>query len=360
MKYLFIFISLIYFSESWGNCSSSDLNEGGPFKHMPIYDQDGTGLCYAYAASQLISYELRINNPSTTLDPSPLALSADASGFFDRSLDGGKIRKMIASAKSSGIRKYTCVKEQAARFGTTEAFYTKTVHKIAELHSKFEWFRKPSRDEVLQNIKSYPDIPSRFCNVSQIYDDLSSHDLLNTSAPDILKKFISPCPVNPLPDLDYKEFNKGSDDEIAGNINNILDQKRPVGVNFCYNIFELPGYYPPPVRGSILPRERSLTINPCDSHAALITAKRADSNNECEYLIRNSWGAYWKPEGFSCACKINGAYFADCPSYEDLLKKYPDNVKHSIADFYESRIYVGCWIKKGQLAPTIMSVGSII
>ncbi len=45
------------------SCPSVDLNAGAnsPFKQIPIYDQDGVGLCYAYAAAQMVDY-YRIKN----------------------------------------------------------------------------------------------------------------------------------------------------------------------------------------------------------------------------------------------------------------------------------------------------------
>jgi len=362
MKYLFIILFSISFnSESQGSCETRDLNEGGPFKNMPIYDQDGTGLCYAYAASQLISYELRNDNSGTTLDPSPLALSAEASGTFNQSLDGGKLRLMIKSANDYGIRKYSCVKELASKFGDTEAVYSHVVHKIAEMHKGFLWFTdKPSREMVLERLNEDPFISGSFCNIAQVYDDLVSRNQLFDTAPEILKKLVGPCPLIPVKEFEYNQTISGNDDNMTNQIDEALDQFRPAGIAFCSRIFQLPGHYPPPNNSpSIVPRSTSVDIKPCESHAAVVTAKRMSSYGECEYLIRNSWGSHWKPDGFSCACRLAQIYFPDCPTYEGLKERFPNQTTQFLADAYESRVYVGCWIKKGQLAPTLKTVGSL-
>ncbi len=81
-----ILIALILFpSILWAqSCPTKNLMtiKDSPFNKIPVYNQDGSGTCYAYTASQLANYYLLKNKKTTKLEYHPLQVALQYAGSY--------------------------------------------------------------------------------------------------------------------------------------------------------------------------------------------------------------------------------------------------------------------------------------
>ncbi len=82
------------------SCPTKNLltEKESPFNTIPVYNQDGSGTCYAYSASQLANYYLLKNKKTTTLQYHPLWVALKyAQDVKNKSITGGVADVAIAS-----------------------------------------------------------------------------------------------------------------------------------------------------------------------------------------------------------------------------------------------------------------------
>src|SRR6185437_4048764 len=78
----------------------------------------------------------------------------------------------------------------------------------------------------------------------------------------------------------------------------------------------------------------------CTGHEVTITARK-NFPDGCKYLVRNSWGALWHPDGVPCAC------ISATGKYEDVCtgKGVPEE-------------YVGCWYSQKDIVPNAIGLAT--
>lgn len=342
---LLTFIILLFSSILWAgeDCSSVDLNAGSnsPFKKIPIYDQDGVGLCYAYAAAQMVDY-YRIKNGDTSYGlTNPLYTSwatyyksrslikfdsLDNGGYSDTAVDA--LREVGTCGQEDVEKRLASLKNEANLTDAEFLFFLETMYKhFNGLFSSGSW------NLALRDLK---DGTSLVCKTKakNLKSELDKSKLFAVAPTLVLENLFKGCKskkVN-VPALD--NFSFGSDDKMKVALNGSLKKGLPAQIGICAEFFNNPNYRG--LRGFSPPLLRSSNGNAkrdCGAHAVVVSAQ-AKIAGECHYQLRNSWGAQWYPYGAtSCACITrNGKYKAQCARGE-------------------GREYVGCWFKQKTVLP---------
>lgn len=357
----YYFFGLLFSLNLWAQCESVDLNKNTVLKDIPITDQDGSGLCYAYSSAQLIEFQLRYEGYKGPL-PSPLGMSlvpgTNPGLLWDsekEDIHGGFEEEIIESVKANGFMGRECielaVKETISRSGLTSSELAAILHHFF----KDSHFWTIDSEVIGASIKKVAESPSKkVCSLAS--NELLDILKLGNSVTSILKEILAPC---------YKTFHKvklpefrlkdtGADKEIIGELNMTLNSRKPAAISVCSQIFnkkakqtKLLGLSPPFKRGA----NGNLLENSCSPHAVLAVGKKM-INGECNYLIRNSWGAQWNGQGkLRCACKSKTTYYDDC----DDINKIKSNIKFLEEDI--DKVYLGCWVSEKDMATNLLSVG---
>ena len=327
---------------AFADCPTKDLNAGptSPLHGMPIYDQDGTGSCYAHGASQLVTYELnqqKGNSADNEVNPIFAAWVEKYEDSLLRSngVNGGESVEVIKSLKSRGvcspksvakgihILKYACAKD------ITDA---QLIHLLELLYDNYSSLSFDPLQRVINKVqevnKKTPWVSD--CQIDTVAGLAHLNGLMNIPATQILSTLFSDCVRIPMASLpDPQHYGWGDDEGILKELDLSLDHDKPASIAVCAEIFddpktELLHRSPPLFRGS-----NGNLPSKCGNHEVVVTA-RAIVGGSCKYLIRNSWGALWKsPGGQACACILNSGEYKDVCTAAD-----------------EVREYVGCWFDK--------------
>lgn len=141
-----------------------------------------------------------------------------------------------------------------------------------------------------------------------------------------------------------------SNKRLLKNIDEALDKKNsPAGIGYCSKVMDNPDFTPPVKLGprGIIPKPRVLqlasaeNVQKCSPHYSLVVARRP-KGNQCQYMVRNTYGSHFWNEYMDCTCEKNGKQF-DC-SYKT----------HGDQDLK----VLGCWINGENLAESTFSVTS--
>lgn len=345
------------------NCLPMDLNKSGPMTNMPIQDQDGAGLCYAYAASQLLDFHFRKNKINIT--PSPIDLSIQSKGMFAKDIMSGEIYEALQGVNEAGVVDKACIDKQITTFtsktGMSNAEFAYLIHKIYSDASIFS--SDQSEYEGARRYRS--DMHLKSCDVQPVLDNLYKRGFWADSVMSILKKTFSDCEVNrkKVPEINFEFHDRGTDKQMLTTLDSILNQNRPASLSACANIFKKADTIRGLKGGLTFVRGYSGNMNKeiCGNlHTVLISGRRLDSKKQCQYLVRNSWGAAWNPDDFQCACKTANAYYEVCPNFVGQIKAAKTkDAQVKIIKEAQTRVMVGCWIDQKNLIPNTVDVGSI-
>jgi hypothetical protein len=93
MILLHVTLSIFLISSVWAqSCPTKNLmtEKDSPFDQIPVYNQDGSGTCYAYTASQLANYYLLKKGETKTLEYHPLWVALQyANSYKGKTITGG-------------------------------------------------------------------------------------------------------------------------------------------------------------------------------------------------------------------------------------------------------------------------------
>lgn len=324
------------------DCKPMDLNRDGVLHKMPVLDQDGMGICYAFTASQMIEYEAKrngINRSFSSIDASFLSKAQDKSETFQ--LDSGQSDEAIKAILKEGVASRTCIdnvikKHTAGTSLSSEEF-------LALIEDVWKARRtKTTEAKIKSDLKLTCD--SYGISVGQFSDLLKD---LKKPFKTFLFDMFKECDLDREQskiiqdlDLDLKVKASGDNSEITKFIDNFLDKKKIPNLAICAEIIQ----GKPQHRGLVITDKREYKRNKgqreCGAHSVLLTARRKVGHT-CEYLVRNSWGGSWAPNDMKCACKTPTTYYPDC----SLNKE-----KHG------NKVMVGCWVKEENLIPNTKSV----
>lgn len=332
------------------NCSTLDLhaNNDSPFNKIPTYDQDGSGLCYAFATSQLIDY-YRIKNNDHSYDltnPVYAAWSTYYENSKEReSLSGGFSNDIITALKANGVCSNREIKNRLALLAKTNKLTeAQILHFIETMFKHYHGVYGAENLETLKAAKKEMLTKNRLTceQIEELTNVFVANHYLGIAPTVILSEIFKDCTKRKINLPSFTRTHFGTDATVKSMIEESLNKELPAQVDLCSKIFRVPpnenyrGLSPT----LFLPRTSNLTNkNDCGLHAVLVTG-RTKINGQCHYQIRNSYGSFWyPPHATSCSCFLkNGAYKTFCQKGEGLE-------------------YVACWFKEQDIVPNVGGVG---
>lgn len=367
MRIKFFIVFLVSFPLSlFANCENINLltEKNSPFNEIPVYNQDGLGSCYAYAAAQLIDYArfkkgVRVSGP---INPVWLAFNY-ALNESKASIEGGGAKLAINYVKEKGFCDPRVVGKAFEKYkkgnNITDAEFANLIETIHEVWGDP---KNTTTNDVYNNAVNSCYAGQRIKN-SLFEDIFSAFEVQNGKfskvIPTILlgEFFLEVCSGNNNIKLDVGQAVstclKCDDQDIQKEMNKILKSKNPVGISYCASVLnnknfrglskERNEFYSlfRDIRASYInePSEKKNTKE-CGNHASLIVASR-NKGGKCQYLLRNSWGAVSYKNHPDCLCEVSKGKFVDC--------KHGDGKPNK----------VGCWINSENLIPNVYNITHI-
>ncbi len=320
-------------------CSTIDLNESksSPFNKIPIYDQDGVGLCYSYAAVQMVDYYRLLKGQKNVELTNPL-YAAWLSVFKDpkilKNLDlkgGGYVEDVVSALKKHGACSDKDTKKALLSLMKASGKSEAEILNFLQLMFKgqFSLIDEKSKQRLFNRLENEMGLNCSQFNAT--VDLLKIKKILGLYPSYILEGFLKDCRTSEINVPNLVKYNIGSDEKFKKIIDQSFERKLPpqVSINCSEEFFSTPAK---DNGRNILGLRISQS---CGMHAVVL-AGRKKINNECSYMIRNSYGAFWYPKGASsCACKLkNGNYKSHCQKGEGME-------------------YLGCWFKSTDLMKSL-------
>ncbi len=290
---------LFFLSMLFADCGNEvDLNVDTVLKDIATLDQDGAGLCYAFTMAQLLEFKFRSEGRPYSPSAVDLSLTTHEGIFIDSdSLVGGNEDDLFKKALAKGVVSKECVEKEVAKYtrqnNLTVAEY---VHLLEIASTKFSSLNVPMANKLnIENVLS-TDAHLKTCSYLPAVDALYSIGLLGDSVTSILKKVFSFCDEERIKITNtrfnmIKRIQGKKDEDIEQFIEETLDQKKPLVLDLCAEALTdipVPNYYES--------AQKSRREEICGRHSVLAVGKRR-IKGQCQYLIRNSWGAKWDPVG---------------------------------------------------------------
>jgi len=355
MKFL-VFLLLILSSHAFGNdCKEVNLvtKKGSPFNKIPVYDQDGAGLCYAYAASQIVDYHLiQKGSKSRSIHPLWVSLKYSDSEWFKSDLTGGRgndaIKALLKSGNCHQAQVTNGLSEWAKKAKLKEAeligFLEKVIPKINSQYRGAAFTRSPfkaplpTEAEVKDTIKKVIHDFKPYCSATADLEKLmpellnigimSSERVVGSLVLNECKKITKLNIPNPIREEPKK------DEDYARILKARLNKNAPVTISYCAKVLYDPKY--DGLSDSFWSSRN--TASECGRHESLIVGKKM-VNNQCHFLLRNSWGAGFgsSTKSWKCLCKNKktGAFLDNC-----------ERSKHNNGQYTVE----GCWINESSLS----------
>ncbi len=298
---LFIFLALLPTLVFANSCDYKNLitASDSPFDKIPVYDQDGANICYAFTAAQLLDYELiKDGLSSRSIHPAWVALK-DAANINKSEISFGSSRRAIEALMNDSNCHYDLVAKQlgvwAYKANVKEAELLRFLENFTNQYKKTGSFQV-----AFQNgLKTTADWCPPHATFKNLIPELENLAVFATTP--ILTKLLMPkCEEfkTKLP-LRKPHMVNNEGPNFSKNILKHLDQKNsPVEVSYCANFWQEPSY-----QGRLSSSTLDLKSD-CFMHSSLVVGKRM-MNNSCQVLIRNTWGNGWNKtnEKWNCVCK---------------------------------------------------------
>lgn len=309
-----------FVTSAWAGstCPTQDLAEApeSPIWSIPVYDQDGSGTCYAHAAAFLIDFARARKGESIAgdlTDPIYLAWVDQYQSAFigQRSLDGGYVSNAANSPLSEGgVCRQADVKAAFDKLSSgTNLSHAQVVHLLDVLDDS-NWKANFSKEQTWG-------LRSQGISCAQSQSVLGSvasaaAEAVGKGCSGVLNQVFKDCQKRKreldLPKMDG--ISVGSDEDMQNEMDRMLNSGQPAGVSLCADVL-----YTSSSRGlrggtSIFPRAMNWNIDSskCGGLHAVAAIGRREIGGRCSYLIRNSWGATRRTTAaLTCACKIKDA-----------------------------------------------------
>jgi hypothetical protein len=301
----FLGASLAYAGQK--ECSNIDIRKDVG----PIRDQGDIGWCYANAAADLLSYEYKDQLHGQQASAVYMALTFTDSYIGQNFFEGGSA--YFALKAYAARHKNVCLQREEEKV-LNNGLHISLKHKLDELmrlKSTFDVFAK-NRSQSKPFVQQWWKLKNADSYLFSMGDN-NLRELLATSTtedfPDNVADTLcanSSIPVNQKSDVAGRLTYQNEDlkDLAIQDINRQLNRKNIVGLAYQASVLVDP--------------QVNVDIN--SAHLSVLVGRRWN-NNQCEYLIRNSWGtgcgAYQKSPVFKKRCEGDGHVWIP----ESVMKK---------------------------------------
>lgn len=289
-------------------------------RNMPNYNQGTTGICYAYAAVQLVDYWRLTHGPRITKDimlsdPLYAAYITKKNDFMSRvvgkfgpqtgtPLDVGFGKSTIDAIRKNGMCREDIIQKSIAQFAKKFSLPPNIVIEVlhgvyADWHEKkgslkfYQKWRPQYTEELVDAYTPYrckkrPKTAS--CKGSKEFINLIIKNFQKGKSMEIYDNIFSLCnkpksiilPTKRLPPVETHTWK--SQNYYKRKIIERLDKKnaQPVIISYCADIL-----YNDKHDGLL--RTNSPRPGKCSQHLSLIAGKRT-RNGKCQFFLKNTWG----------------------------------------------------------------------
>lgn len=296
-----LFLINFAISSSQASCPNVRLDETS-LRDVPVMDQDGSGLCWAYAASTLIdAYRFSHGDTNRNHITSPIALAVRASRYNRNGF--GHARSAIGYARLKGS---TCNHYELSKH------YRSTDFSVGDIfwggHLDESEFRCPSGQTTDNSLRApvRTSFDIRRLLLEPMIEAIDEICNAQASVP-----FDSPRTENSLI-RDLPGF-PGTEGAVA-EINQVLSHSnpQPLAISLCEDVLRDHS------KRSI--DSYGIRRNCLNNHVATIVGSRAGPNGVCQYLVRNTYGSSCEPYDKKWDC-VRGQVWIDA---EALIKNTED------------------------------------
>jgi hypothetical protein len=325
-------------------CAEVDLNTSpdSPFRKIPVEDQDGTGLCYAYSASAIANYWNVKNKGEVSQGFHPLYLA----GVYSRDevrkdVSGGSVFGTLNRLKRSGNCPNDRVEKLIGTWSRTGLTYAETLSLIEDSN---ESTIPKAQSKVSMWIKRFleqKDLGGDEASACRLTQN-SAHflrSLPTLSSNQLLQSMFAKCvPLASTESIPAPEnLTEGEDADFNRALGRAMKDGKPAALSLCSQMFNDGNYV-----GLKPGTERDIkNSDECGQHAVVMSGMKT-IGGECRFLIRNSWGADWRAKDRDCACiRRDGKYEEIC------------------SDHSEAKEVVGCWFPRKSVLNNLYQVTTI-
>jgi hypothetical protein len=322
---------------------------------MPIYDQGSTGICYAYAAIQLVDFwrqtqGIRVTKNIALSNPVYTALltrtiksykGEDNPLFYEKeTLEAGFTDWAIMSIKKKGMCRDDVIKKSINRFAKNKNFDPETFYEFMEilflnfpedpedikrLGSDKIWKKyirrklsRETREKITDNIK----MKKLFKKVAYHIENGDLVTLMNSIFRKCKYKRSKYLNTLKLPDPVHIVLRKDNLEGVKKKVGMLLN-KKPVAIGYCSRVLTNSRYigvtpHPrPSYRGQFVP----ISSRSCGNHASVLIGKKR-IKGKCHFLLRNTWGDTcpydWKCR-YDTYGKAIGVYIEEGALFNNIL-----------------------------------------
>lgn len=360
MKYLvfFIFFNILHFSpglalnpcksvdltlnKKWGAVRKNTRNifsrwrrpvlpgQGwrGVFRQMPLYSQGSTGICYAYAAIEMVDYwretfGLKITKKMALSSPVYAALLTRKmfTDLKETTLTGGTVGMALKAIKKYGMCRDDIVQKSMKKFtkkhDLDQRKFLEIISKFFLLYPKFEdkltRFGLEKLWKYMKNIfKNEEGKIDKNIDYGKIYKELVPH-ITNGTMVSFLGSVLKECQKKTsiylnskkIPNFKTVYLRGPSFDIVKKDFSMSLNMKKaqPIAISYCSKMLRDKNY-----KGTVVHPDKSFggqkvpKSKDCGPHASVIIGKKK-IEGKCNYLIRNTWGSGC--DQYDWKCKMN-------------------------------------------------------
>jgi hypothetical protein len=337
------------------DCSEVNLitQQNTPFSRMPVLDQAGSGMCYAYAAAQLANYQLIKSGQAER----PVVHPAWAGMLYkeragERDLRGGITSISLDAIAAAGNcdEQSVCqaIKARAQLVGVPEARIMKFLDDYGLMVSTHRFNTEVASDRA--RALDLAAARNAYCPQSNWRRLIGMPEMIEKDSVAAMRVLLADsCQEQNRTHLNlppYQRLRQGDDHTFGSRIDSVLDRGNPVGMTFCSWATDKPQPTPPHYVSMVQNGYRQVTVSEreCGTHIALI-AGRKKIGGSCHYLYRNSRGTGWYRDirHLTCLCKIKrtNEFVENCRYQTHNNSKY---------------IVEACWVPKANVVPNILDL----
>ena len=306
------------------DCSEVNLisSPNSPFSRIPVYNQEKTKICYAYAAAQMVDYQLIKNGASErSIHPAWLAMNY-ALSKKRTGIDIGHTKEAIEALIKNDNCQFKNVSDSLLGWaGQTDIAEENILALIEKKSSGPTDGIDPHFQKIVSKIQNSPLNPV----------ELISHIL----APACEKRIKMVLPLVNRYNLDQLPDDRDFEEFIQ---QRLARSPSPLSVAYCARVWKEPNYDGIEIN---LSGKRDKLKNDCEYHESLVVGKKL-TQGSCHFLVRNTWGDRWKSSNrdWKCLCRDrqSGRYVDDCESFT-----HPD----------KSFSVEACWIPADKLSKNV-------
>ncbi len=263
-------------------------------------NQDSIGWCYAFAAADMLSFKL--NTRFSAISFVDTVKNTIKDQILDRTKQGSDVK--VSMTQTFSKLKGLCLESSLS---STDFEFCE----FKNISGVFNYLITPNK---IQNQCQYDDINKIFPNFDFNEFNRLSEDLKTVYIENLIKLHCAKdlYKLNNLPQLIYKYTQQYKIEDIFNEIEKQLDLGMPSAI--AYNVRKLQG------------------LQASEEHASLIMGRATNpETNECEYLVRNSWGKSCladegsNPNGIRCHTE-NGRYTGYFYVNREKLKEFTSGV----------------------------------